>query len=386
MSEPILQFGTSRFLQAHVALFVSQALERGDAIGGISVVQTTDNPSSHARIAALAEAGSYPVKIRGREHGAIVDTVVHCRAVRAAWIAHRDWPMVRHAVIHDVRVIVSNTGDAGYRLDERDSPALLTLEGQVPHSYPAKLLTLLYARWRERPDSGVSIFPCELVASNGDTLRDLVIGLAQRWTLPAPFVAYLSGQCIWVNSLVDRIVSEPIEPVGAVAEPYALWAIEGRTGMELPCTHENIVLTEDLRSYEQLKLFFLNLGHTWLAEQWLARRGSATETVFDVMNDGPLRDGVEAVWEKEVLPVFTAMGLRARAGQYVASVRERFLNPYLDHYIADIANNHVEKVRRRILPLIELADSLSVGTGQTRLRKMLARHGLASSTQRADAS
>jgi tagaturonate reductase len=29
-ANPILQFGTSRFLQAHVDLFVSQALERGD--------------------------------------------------------------------------------------------------------------------------------------------------------------------------------------------------------------------------------------------------------------------------------------------------------------------------------------------------------------------
>ncbi|MFP3617389.1 mannitol dehydrogenase family protein, partial [Paraburkholderia sp. SIMBA_050] len=78
--------------------------------------------------------------------GAIVDTVVHCRAVRAAWIADRDWAMIRHAVTHDVRVIVSNTGDAGYRLDERDSPALLARESHVPRSFPAKLLTLLHAR------------------------------------------------------------------------------------------------------------------------------------------------------------------------------------------------------------------------------------------------
>ncbi|AFT86140.1 mannitol dehydrogenase family protein [Paraburkholderia phenoliruptrix] len=383
MSEPILQFGTSRFLQAHVALFVAQALGRGEAIGGISVVQTTGNPASEARIAALAQAGSYPVRIRGRENGAVVDTVVQCGAVRAAWVAKRDWAAIRHAVIHDVRVIVSNTGDAGYRLDERDSPAVLALHDEAPHSYPAKLLALLHARWRERPGAGVSIFPCELVASNGDTLRDLVIGLAQRWAQPVPFIAYLSQQCVWVNSLVDRIVSEPIEPVGAVAEPYALWAIERRPGMELPCTHDDIVVTDDLRSYEQLKLFFLNLGHTWLADQWLAQRRNAEETVFDAMNDAALRAGIEAVWEQEVLPVFTAMGLGDRAEQYLASVRERLLNPYLDHRIADIAQNHVEKVRRRIAPLIALADSLAVAPHQTRLRETLARHGLAPAAQAA---
>ncbi|BCG05021.1 hypothetical protein PPGU19_095890 (plasmid) [Paraburkholderia sp. PGU19] len=68
-------------------------------------------------------------------------------------------------------------GDAGYCLDERDSAALLSNTDQVPRSYPAKLLTLLHARWRERPGASISIFPCELVASNGDTLRDVVVGL-----------------------------------------------------------------------------------------------------------------------------------------------------------------------------------------------------------------
>ena len=129
MSEPILQFGTSRFLLAHVALFVSQALERGDAIGGIGVVQTTGNPVSHARAAALSQPGGYPVRIRGREHGAVVDKVVLGNAIRAAWIADRDWPAVRRAAIDDVQVIVSNTGDTGYRLDEQDSAAVLESAG-----------------------------------------------------------------------------------------------------------------------------------------------------------------------------------------------------------------------------------------------------------------
>ena len=31
---------------------------------------------------------------------------------------------------------------------------------------------------------------------------------------------------VFGNTLVDRIVSQDIEPVGAIAEPYALWAIQ----------------------------------------------------------------------------------------------------------------------------------------------------------------
>ena len=43
MAFPIIQFGASRFLQAHVDLFVSQALAKGDAMGRIVAVQTTQS-------------------------------------------------------------------------------------------------------------------------------------------------------------------------------------------------------------------------------------------------------------------------------------------------------------------------------------------------------
>jgi tagaturonate reductase len=378
MSAPILQFGTSRFLLAHVALFVSEALARGEAIGGISVVQTTASPASRARIAALAEQDSYPVHIRGRENGGVVDRVVECRAIRDAWVADQHWAEIRRAVVEDVRVIVSNTADAGYQLDQRDSVDLLANDAWVPHSYPAKLLVLLHARWCARPLPGISIYPCELVDRNGDTLRDIVLDIARQWSMPEPFIHYLREKCVWVNSLVDRIVSEPVDPVGAVAEPYALWAIERHARMELPCTHEQMVLTDDLRRYAQLKLFFLNLGHTWLADQWINERRSAQETVLQAMSDQRIRSGLESVWHDEVLPVFSAMGLQNEALEYIGSVRERFLNPFLAHRLSDIAANHREKIKRRIVPLVELAASLSLPNAQPHLHELLAAHGLRS--------
>ncbi|WP_069704839.1 D-mannonate oxidoreductase [Burkholderia seminalis] len=373
MTPPILQFGTSRFLLAHVDLFVSQALDEGGAMGGIGIVQSTGNPASRARIDALRSAAHYPVRIRGRDGGRIVDEVVECRAVHRAWDAESDWAEIRRAAIESVRAIVSNTGDAGYRADPHDSAEVLAHPDRVPRGFPAKLLVLLQARWQVRPADGVTVLPCELVADNGDTLRGGVLALAREWRLPDAFVDYLQHRCIWVNSLVDRIVSEPIHPVGAVAEPYALWAIERRAGMALPCRHARIVVTDDLRSHERLKLFFLNLGHSWLAEQWLVTGRPESETVLDAMNDVRLRDGLEAVWRDEVAPVFAALGQQETAERYLDSVRERFLNPYLAHRLADIAGNHREKVARRIAPLLALADSLALPDGQPRLRRIAAR-------------
>jgi tagaturonate reductase len=69
METPILQFGTSRFLQAHVDLFVSEALQRGEALGKITVVQTTSSSESRKRLEAFNRLPSYPVLIRGLEGG-----------------------------------------------------------------------------------------------------------------------------------------------------------------------------------------------------------------------------------------------------------------------------------------------------------------------------
>jgi tagaturonate reductase len=368
---PILQFGTSRFLQAHVDLFVSEALARGEAVGGITVVQTTSSAASSARSAALAMGDGYEVRIRGLKQGRAVEASQRCLAVRAALQAQRDWPALREQVGSGVvQVIVSNTGDEGWRLDDRDTAAMP--QDQAPHAFPAKLLRLLAERWRRCPEAALSIFPCELVPRNGDALRALVLDLARQWAQPDGFVHYLSNRVRWANSLVDRIVSEALEPVGAVAEPYALWAIERQPGLVLPCTHPAIVLTDDLRSFERLKLHLLNLGHTMLAEHWLRTEPGSGRTVAQAMNDPAYRDALEAVWQDEVLPVFGVWGLARQAEDYLPPLRDRLLNPTLAHRLADIAQNHAQKKARRLAPVVDEARASLPDLPQPRLRAALA--------------
>jgi tagaturonate reductase len=372
MSNPILQFGTSRFLQAHVDFFVSDAARRdpAKALGKITVVQTTASGDSRARVEALRAAGRYPVRIRGRRGEETVDTLVECDSIAEALHANEDWALLLERVKRDVKVIVSNTADAGYALFDSDTADLLEGE-RTPRGFAAKLAVLLHARY-EAGAAPVTLLPCERVARNGDTLRDLVIGVARGWNVDEAFIGYLTKDCVWVNSLVDRIVSEPIVPVGAIAEPYALWAIERQAGMVLPCEHEDIVVTDDLAHYERLKLLMLNLGHTMLAEIWRTRAGSHDMTVLDAMRDSAYREPLEATWRDEVLPVFEALGKGDVAADYLSSVRDRFENPFLVHRLADIARNHDEKKVRRFQPVIELARELNLDIEQKRLRDALA--------------
>jgi tagaturonate reductase len=371
MSNPILQFGTSRFLQAHVDFFVSEAARRdpAKALGKITVVQTTSSADSRARVEALRAAGRYPVRIRGRRSDETIDSTVECDSITEALHANDDWPLLIERVKHDVKVIVSNTADAGYALFDEDTADLL--DGQrTPRGFAAKLAVLLHARYQAGA-AAITLLPCELVSRNGDTLRDLVIGIARGWNADEAFIGYLTKDCVWVNSLVDRIVSEPIQPVGAIAEPYALWAIERQAGMVLPCEHEDIVVTDDLAHYERLKLLMLNLGHTMLAEIWRTRAGLPDMTVLDAMRDPAYREPLEATWRDEVLPVFAALGKHDVAAEYLSSVRDRFENPFLVHRLADIARNHDEKKVRRFRPVIELARELNLDIEQKRLHDAL---------------
>jgi tagaturonate reductase len=365
MTFPILQFGTSRFLQAHVDLFVDQGFVGGSGERRIAVVQTTASADSARRVAFFDSATPYRVRVRGLDGERLIDEEVRVASIGRGADANADWPRVERLFVDEARWIVSNTGDRGYELDAGDSP-----ETPIPRSFPAKLAKLLHARFvAGRPPP--TLFPCELIEANGDKLRALVLQVARDWRLGAAFEQWVGTRCLWINSLVDRIVSEPIEPAGAVAEPYALWAVENRPGLVMPCAHPAIVVTDDLKRHERLKLFILNLGHTHLAEGWAARGGDPKTLTRELLADAAIRADLDDLYAREVQPVFDALGLGEEARAYRASVMSRFRNPFLDHYLADIFRNHAAKKQRRFGGLIALARQIGVEGARPRLEAAL---------------
>ncbi|CAN7505799.1 MULTISPECIES: D-mannonate oxidoreductase [Ensifer] len=344
MKTPFVQFGTSRFLQAHADLFISEALERQEAPGRITVVQTTGSAERSGRLVALTQPDGYPVMIRGLADGKPVDKIERVKSVVRAVSTNDNWDAVCHIVADEAEFLISNTGDTGYDVSGDD------LSTYVPLSFPGKLLLLLKARF----DAGgkpLTILPCELVSRNGDVLKAIVLELARERLGDPQFVFWLANAIIWANTLVDRIVSEPIEPAGAVAEPYALWAIEKQRGLRAPCAHECVILVDDLTHYEKLKLHILNLGHTVLADIWLRQGRDPDETVRQILADADVARRLEDIYAQEVVPAFAAKGLGRQASAYVATTLDRFRNPFLDHRMGDIANHHTEKIVRRIAEL-----------------------------------
>ena len=342
-------------------------------MGRIVAVQTTQSAESRKRIAAFAEGRPYIVQIKGIAGGAVVENEVEVSSVGGGVDANEQWEEVER-LFNEARCTVSNTADRGYETYASDAAS-----GKAPRSFPAKLAKLLLARHRAGAPP-ITLFPCELTPDNGKTLRAVVLKVLDGWSVPAPTRRWIGEDCVWVNSLVDRIVSEPLEPLGAVAEPYALWAIEDQTGLEVPCRHADIVVTNELKRYERLKLFILNLGHTWLAEIWRRRNGAPAMTVREAMADEAMVSELGDLYEKEVLSVFAGIGMEKEARAYRDTVNDRFRNPFLDHRLAEIFINHEAKKHRRFAGLIGLAEASNCHVSQPRLRAALASNEVAVTT------
>ncbi|AZV77053.1 mannitol dehydrogenase family protein [Parasedimentitalea marina] len=357
---PIIQFGTSRFLQAHADLFISEALQCGEALGPICVVQSSGEATRARRLAALSDPAGYPVQVQGLQNGEQVSFETRVQSVTRTLSTATDIAEVKRIVAFEAEIILSNTGDAGWVPQAADTK----LDFSQDMSYPAKLTHLLLGRF-QAGGQPIQVMPTELVAQNGTALRHRVLEIAAP--LSAKFAAWIEAEVRFVNSLVDRIVSEPLHPAGAVAEPYALWAIEDCPGLRLPCAHPAITVVATLEQTEALKLYILNLGHSYLVEGWLQRGRQGAEFVRDLLSDPAVRGDLENLYAQEVLPAFAARGLGPEAQAYVATTLDRFSNPYLDHRLADIAQNHPEKVHRRIGAFLDWSATQDNATARPRL-------------------
>ena len=341
-NESILQFGGGNFLRGFVDVFAHDAgIDRG-----IVIVQSTRSGVAEQ---INRQGGRYHVVTRGLRDGRPVDEVTEVASVARAIDAQSDWASVLAvAASPEASTIVSNTTEAGLALD----PADVRRTANSPASFPAKLLACLCHRYDAGQRDRVTVFPCELLPKNGEKLRDLVLQQAAIWRTPAGVVDFVRDGCVWPNSLVDRIVSgkpasHPLlatDPLLTVAEPYALWAIDGCPAGAL-FAHPAIEHVADTAAYELRKVRVLNGCHTALVAKAMPL---GVVTVRDAVQHADVGPWLRGLLEEEILPTLDGRAPNLRA--FADSTLDRFANPYLDHKLSSIALNHEAKLKTRLLP------------------------------------
>jgi tagaturonate reductase len=355
--ETVLQFGAGNFLRAFADLFVHQANEQGQNVGRVVVVQSTGGDRADL---LNRQGGRFHVVIRGLENGQDVDRVEECASISRALVVDRQWAdVLAVAASPELRFIISNTTEAGYHVDDEDFSEPGALAPGPPSSFPAKLTAVLRARWKAK-QPGVTVMPCELIEDNAEQLRGIVLQIAERWKLAAEFSRWMTNQCVWLSSLVDRIVpgkpdDHPLlasDPLLLMAEPFAFWALEAHGALTQPrsptarwAEHPAILRTADVKPYFLRKVRILNAAHTALVAKVGVRRFA---TVQDALADDATRAWLERLLFEEIVP--TLKGRVDGPEQFARQVIERFCNPFLRHRLDSIAVHQAEKRDIRLAP------------------------------------
>lgn len=360
----VLQIGEGNFLRGFFNWMIHESRKQGLYDGSIAVVQP--RPSGKPKIEALAsQEGLYTLVTRGLENGAAVERAEVLNVFSQVFDPYSDWKrFLSLAELPELRIVVSNTTEAGLVYQ----PEAWT-EHEPIASYPGKLTRFLYHRYEAfqgAADRGLICLPCELLERNGDTLRECILKYCDDWQLPDAFRQWVLEHNYFLNSLVDRIVTgypkqEQAEawfqewgyrdPMLTTAEPYHLWAIEGDQSLaeELPLHKAglNVLWVDNLKPYQQRKVSILNGAHTFMALYGLLQ---GLEEVRVTMEQEHTSELIKRTVEQEIIPTLPYEDEALK--QYAREVYERFLNPFIQHRLSDIAMNSLSKFKTRLFPAI----------------------------------
>lgn len=356
--ERVIQFGEGNFLRAFVNWFFHQLNKKNLFMGRTVVVQ----PIPRGRVGNLKQQDNlYTLLLRGIQEGKIINQREIITSISRGLEAYGEWAeILKLAENPNIEFVVSNTTEAGIVFSADDC-----LDDSPPDSFPGKLTAYLYHRYQYfngDTSKGMVIIPVELIEDNGDHLKEIVLKLAEQWKLSGEFRTWIKEANVFLNTLVDRIVTgypeKEIEKLEeelgyhdenmVAGEIFHLWIIEGdkKVREKLPF-HEaglNVKWVKNLRSYRQRKVRILNGVHTAaVAPAYLA----GIDLVRDAVEDPCLGKYMEKVVFENIIP---SMNKDEDLNDFATKVLERFRNPFIDHKWLDISLNSISKFRTRVLP------------------------------------
>ncbi|MDK2878418.1 MAG: tagaturonate reductase [Thermoanaerobacteraceae bacterium] len=361
LPERVIQFGEGNFLRAFVDWMFHQMNKNKLFNGRIVVVQ----PIAEGLVPKINEQdGLYTLILRGLKDGKPTELKEIISSVSRGINPYKDWDAyLKCAEDPHIEFVISNTTEAGIAYEKNDS-----LENKPPVSYPGKLTAYLYHRFRHfNGDAarGMVIIPCELIDRNGDNLKRIVLQLSDDWNLPEEFKKWVKEHNIFLNTLVDRVVTgyprDEIKDILAklgyedelvdTGELFHLWVIEGPKELSerLPFTKVglNVIWTDDMTPYRTRKVRILNGAHTSSVP---AAFLYGLETVGEMMDHEVMGKYTRQIIYDEIIPSIDLD--KGMLTEFADSVVERFQNPYIKHYLISILLNSSSKFKTRVLPSI----------------------------------
>lgn len=364
--EKVIQFGEGNFLRAFVDWKIDKMNKEANFNGSVVVVQ----PREHGTVHKLNEQdGLYTLYLQGIKNKQAVSehSVINC--ISRGINTYTDYSQyLELAENPELRFIISNTTEAGIYFEENDK-----LEDQPQKSYPGRLTALLYHRFKAfegEKNKGFIIIPCELIDRNGEKLKKIVLQHAALWNLGEEFVNWVHEANTFCCSLVDRIVTgyprdtinEITEELGykddlvVVGEQFHSWVIEGPDWIkeEFPTDKAglDVKFVSDMTPYRSRKVRILNGAHSAMTPVAYLY---GLDTVGETVTNEVTKKFVEELIYEEIIPILDLPEQELKL--FAEAVLERFMNPFVNHYLTSIALNSMSKFKTRDLPsLLEYLD------------------------------
>ena len=357
--DKVIQFGEGNFLRAFVDWIIWKMDKSAGFNGGVVVVQ----PIERGMVDALNEQdGLYHLNLQGIDKGQAVDSIDLVDVINRGINPYRDFgSYLSLAEDPGIRFVISNTTEAGITFDPS-----CKLEDRPASSYPGKLTQLLYHRFKyfkgDR-SKGFIIFPCELIFLNGKELKKCILQYIDLWGLEPEFRTWFEEACGVYCTLVDRIVpGYPKDNIDSIlerigyddrlvdkAEIFHLWVIEAPDSVaeEFPAGKAglNVLFVPSEAPYHARKVTLLNGPHTVLSPVGYL---SGLDTVKECVEDPLIGKFVHKVMFEELLETLDLP--RHELEKFAGDVLERFVNPYVKHFVTSIMLNSFSKYKTRDLP------------------------------------
>ena len=355
----VIQFGEGNFLRAFVDWIIWKTNQKTDFNAGVVVVQ----PIEKGMVDVLNDQeGLYHVNLQGIDKGEAVDSVEMIDVINGGINPYRDFDeYLSLAENPDIRFVISNTTEAGIAFDPS-----CRLTDRPASSYPGKLTQLLYHRYNHfkgEHSKGLMILPCELIFLNGRELKKCIYQYIELWQLPEGFRKWFEQSCGVYCTLVDRIVpGYPKDTIDVIhkrigfedrlvvkGEAFHLWVIEAPASVaeEFPADKAglNVLFVDSEAPYHDRKVTLLNGPHTVLSPVGYL---SGLDTVKECVEDAEVGAFVRKVMYEELMKTLDLPESELQA--FADSVIERFLNPYVKHFVTSIMLNSFPKYKTRDLP------------------------------------
>ena len=355
----VIQFGEGNFLRAFVDWIIWNTNQKTDFNAGVVVVQ----PIDRGMVDMLnAQDGLYHVNLQGIDKGEAVDSIQMIDVINGGLNPYtQNDEFMALAEDPNIRFVISNTTEAGIAFDPS-----CRLDDKPASSYPGKLTQLLYHRFEHFKgdmSKGFIILPCELIFLNGKELKKCIYQYIELWQLGDEFKAWFEQACGVYCTLVDRIV--PGYPKDTIAqiherigysdnlvvkgEIFHLWVIEAPESVaaEFPADKAglNVLFVPSEAPYHERKVTLLNGPHTVLSPVGYL---SGLDTVKECVEDPEVGAFVKKVMYEELMETLNLPKPELQA--FADSVVERFVNPYVKHFVTSIMLNSFPKYKTRDLP------------------------------------